>query len=95
MHTSELYDNFKDLYISNNIDNNVVENDESFIIDEYLDRNISIEELIEAVNKQNNNKSSGIDKLVAEIFKCSFGILAPFLLTLFNMIFNTGVYPLL
>ena len=60
-HISELYDNFKDLYISNNIDNNVVENDESFIIDEYLDTNISIEELIEAVNKQNNIKSSGID----------------------------------
>ena len=58
-----------------------------------MDRNISIEELREAVYKQNNNKSSGIDKIVAEIYKCSFDILAPFMLILFNWIFNTGVYP--
>mgnify|MGYP000008813254 CR=1 FL=1 len=42
---------------------------------------------------QNNNKSIGIDTIVAEIYKCSFDTISPFILTIFNTISHTGIYP--
>ena len=40
-----------------------------------------------------NNKSSGIDTLIAEVFKHSFNEISSFLLSLFNKLFRNGEYP--
>ena len=46
-----------------------------------------------AVFEQNNNKSSGIDGVPAELFKCSFHVISEFLLKIFNYIYMKGEYP--
>ena len=42
---------------------------------------------------QNNNKSSGIDSNIAEIYKSTFSHISQFLLKFFNPIFTSGDYP--
>ena len=63
------------------------------VFDENLDMEISFQELKKAVFSQNNNKSSGIDTLIAEVFKHSFNEISTFLLTLFNKLFRNSEYP--
>ena len=63
------------------------------IFDENLDKEISFEEIKIAVFSQNNNKSSGIDTLIAEVFKHSFNEISTFLFTLFNKLFRNSEYP--
>ena len=63
------------------------------VFDENLDNEISFQEVKSAVFSQNNNKSSGIDTLIAEVFKHSFNEISSFLLTLFNKLFRNGEYP--
>ena len=58
-----------------------------------LDAEITEAELKEAVFHQKNNKSPGIDHLNAELFKISLDIISPFLLKLYNRIFQNGEYP--
>ena len=41
---------------------------------------------------QNNNKSTGPDQLIAEVFKVTFDIMSPLLGHIFNKIFETGHY---
>jgi hypothetical protein len=43
---------------------------------------------------QNDNKSSGIDSLLAEIYKCSFDEISTTLYLLFNKIYVSGEYPI-
>ena len=62
-------------------------------LDDFLDAPFSEEELINVIKSQNNNKSPGSDKLITEIFKHSIDIVSPFLLSLFNKIYNDGEYP--
>ena len=91
LNVKDLYDHFKSLYSTDvvretlNIDNSIIDDD--------LDREFTHHELRKSVFSQNNNKSSGEDSLIAEIYKCSFDIISPFMLTLFNKIFQTGIYP--
>ena len=58
-----------------------------------LDVEFTIDELREAVFHQKNNKSPGLDGLNAELFKVSFDIISPFLLKLYNRLFQNGEYP--
>ena len=58
-----------------------------------LDAEITEAELKEAVFHQKNNKSPGIDHLNAELFKISLDNIPPFLLKLYNRIFQNGDYP--
>ena len=67
--------------------------DNGNVFDDILDGGISYTELKDAVFSHNNNKSSGIDTIVAEIYKCSFDTISPFMLTIFNTIFHSGIYP--
>ncbi|XP_053381867.1 uncharacterized protein LOC128549312 [Mercenaria mercenaria] len=64
------------------------------IEDETLDMDITETELHEAVYTQNNNKSPGTDNLPGEIFKSAYDIMSPFLLKLYNRLFNSSEYPI-
>ena len=70
----------------NNVDENLIE-------DVNLDCGISEEELSAAISSQNNNKSPGEENFIAEIFKSGYDLLSPFLLKLYNKLFNSGRYP--
>lgn len=94
LNLTDTFNHFKNLYGTENLNNDT--NDDilhGIIHDEDLDRNINITELRSAVFQQNNNKSSGIDTLIAEVYKHSFDVIAPFLLPLFNRLIQTGEYP--
>jgi len=59
----------------------------------FLDNEITHLELKNAVFSQNNNKCSGIDSIIAEIFKSTFSHILQFLLKFVNYIFTSGDYP--
>ena len=63
------------------------------ISDDELNANFTYDELHRAVYSQQNNKSPGTDNLSSEILKASFDHISPFLLNLYNKMFNTGEYP--
>ena len=66
--------------------------DNNILYDE-LDREIGYTELKDAVFSQNNGKSSGLDTLIAEVYKHSFAKISRVLLLLFNKIYDNGKYP--
>ena len=63
------------------------------IHNDLLDCPFSLDELKSVISSLKSGKSPGLDGLSTEIFKCSFEILAPVLIKLFNIIFLTGQYP--
>ena len=58
-----------------------------------LDAEFTVNEIKNAVFHQKNNKASGPDEICAEILKTSFDYICPFLLKLYNRIFNRAEYP--
>ena len=60
---------------------------------ENLDVNFKETELRKAIFSLNNNKSPGIDSLTSEILKSAYDFISPFLLSLYNRMFNSGEYP--
>ena len=52
-----------------------------------LDCPFSLEELKSIISSLKSDKTPGLDGLSTENFKCSFDILAPVLIKLFNFIF--------
>jgi hypothetical protein len=87
----ELFNHFKHLYGEES--NTSQFNENVHISDDFLDKDISYEEIRNAVFSQNNNRSSGPDELCAEIFKCSFDKISNVLYVLFNRLFHNGEYP--
>ena len=77
MHLTDLYDHFKQLYSSEPRQTNDDEI-ETEINDDELDVEITLEEIKNAVYSQNNNKSSGLDNLIAEVYKHSFDQISSF-----------------
>ena len=63
------------------------------IINPELDSEKTDNELRNAIFHQKNNKSPGMDNLIAETFKISYDIISPFLLKLYNRLFSNGEYP--
>ena len=61
--------------------------------DNDLDVNFSEQELRRVIFSLNNNNSPGIDNITAEILKASYEFISPFLLPLYNRIFNSSEYP--
>lgn len=58
-----------------------------------LDREISLSEVKEAIHKLKSGKAFGIDNISAEFLKAAETYISPFLVKLFNEIFNSGVFP--
>ena len=58
-----------------------------------LNEPITLEELNKALKELKNNKSAGIDVIINECFKNGHSVLNPYLLSLFNYVFDSGVYP--
>ena len=88
----DLLNHVKDMFCNDNSDDDSeAENnaDENLIEDVDLDCDITEEELRAAISSQNNNKSPDEDNVIAEIFKSGFDLLSPFLLKLYNKLFNS------
>ena len=60
---------------------------------EDLDRLISKEEIIFAIGKLKNSKAPGQDGLISEFFKHLNNAAIEFLVSLFNTLFDEGIYP--
>ena len=60
---------------------------------EELDANLTESELRSAIFSQNSNKMPRIDSIPSEIFKASYDIISPFLLSLYKRMYATGEYP--
>ena len=60
---------------------------------EDLDREITLEEVSKTISSLQRNKSCDYDKNVADFFIDSKDIISPYLVHIFNHIFNSGVYP--
>ena len=58
-----------------------------------LDSPITEEEIMRAVEHLKVNKAPGTDGILAEMIKTSLPQILPFLVALFNRIFDTGEYP--
>ena len=97
MSMDDLYNHFNGLYgISSAPEEKNHQNTENKvddIVDEDLDINFTSSEIKKAVFAQSNSKSPGNDKLISEIFKHIYDIISPFLLELFNTIFQKGNFP--
>ena len=60
---------------------------------EGLDHPISREEVLTAIRKLQTGKSPGPDGMISEFFKYSGDGVVDYLLKLFNVLFDSGVYP--
>lgn len=65
-------------------------NDDSTYI---LDKPITISEIKKVVQNLKNNKASSEDMILNEMLKCSANIILPSLAKLFNLVFESGVFP--
>ena len=59
-----------------------------------LDKTITQEEIIHAIDNLKNNKSAGPDKILNEYIKSTKGLLLPLYVKLFNRVLNEGKVPL-
>lgn len=94
MTAENLLDHFNSAYGGTDERSQQQEPDLDSVTDSELDSEITETEIKNAVFSQKNNKSSGIDNLCAELFKCSYDIISPFLVKLFNRLFSNGEYPM-
>lgn len=63
------------------------------IHDDFLDQEISLDELNKALKKLNNNKSPGSDLILNEFLKYNTPLFQNALLSVFNYIFKLGYFP--
>ena len=101
--TKDMYDHF--LKLSNpeneffNVDAEIseevyrmIENDLECMYIE-LDTEITADEIKSAIKEIKRGKSGGTDLLVNELFVYDDAFLQPYLVTLFNFVFESGVFP--
>lgn len=89
----DMHDHFENMFgeQSHNDDNIEPELNQNYCKE--LDMEFTEAELRSAVFSQNNNNLPGIDNIPTEIFKASYEFISPFLLNLYNRMYNTGEYP--
>ena len=66
---------------------------ESSVVDEFLDSDVSKEEVKAAIRHLKNNKSPGPDSIMSEILKALDTAIVPFLVKYFHKLFSSGLYP--
>ena len=94
LNAEQLHDHFKTLFGEQTEPNDSTEPDHDINTnDGILDNEFTTAELRTAVFSQSNNKSPGIDNIPSEIIKASFTFISPFLLNLYNKMYNCGEYP--
>ncbi|MEW8546872.1 MAG: reverse transcriptase family protein, partial [Candidatus Thiodiazotropha sp.] len=91
----EWFEYFSDLY---NIDagpreNNIDERTEE-IVDDLLDSPITSSEIYLSIKDLKNEKSPGIDGIPAELFKVASDKFIPYLVLLFNKMYDLSVFPM-
>ena len=64
---------------------------ESSVVDEFLDSDVSKEEVKAAIRHLKNNKSPGPDSIMSEILKASDTAIVPFLVKYFHKLFSSGL----
>ena len=90
----QLHDHFKSMFgEQTEPDENTEPNVNINLISEELDTEFSYSELQSAVFSQNNNKTPGMDNITSEIIKASYDLICPYLLNLYNHMYETGDYP--
>ena len=93
------FDHFKSLFSSSGEGNakDDVANDDVYvgeqIIDDELDSPISEEEVEAAIHSLKNKKAPGVDGILNEMLKSSLHVIKPFIIRLFNQIWDTGIFP--
>ena len=92
---SDMYVHFNTLYGTQTEKTQTDNNESQFrlLYDRELDSPFIENEIRKAVFEQKNSKSPGNDNLIAEVFKNSFDIISPFLLSLYNKLFSEGIFP--
>ena len=92
---NDLFTHFNGLYGLQTENTTNRENDPQFrsLYDHDLDSPFTETEIRTAVFEQKNSKSSGTDNLISEVFKNSFDIISPFLLSLYNKLLDSGIFP--
>ena len=92
----QLHDHFKSMFgEQTEPDGNTEPNVNINLTSEELDTEFSYSELQSAVFSQNNNKTPGMDTITSEIIKASYDLICPFLLNLYNHMYETGRLPAL
>ena len=88
-----LHSHFKDLLgqIPENTENN--EQTLEGQTNNELDLAITEQEIRKAVFKQKNGKSSGPDDISSELIKSAYDVIAPYILSLFNDLYDKSEYP--
>ena len=96
----ELFDFFKDLNTDQNDDipDHVLSDEELEMLSDidtnaYINQPISPDEIMHCIKLLKLNKSSGIDNIVNEYIKSTANVLLPLYTKLFNIIFETGIFP--
>ena len=89
--TEDWFIHFKSV-LAKEIDGNeeyIVQDDE----DSFFNRPITREEVVLAINKLKCRKSAGPDGFIGETVKCAGDSVVDFLVNLFNVLFNDGIFP--
>ena len=90
----DLHDYFKSMFgeapTGHHFDENTFNETQS---NDELDSSFTETELRKVIFSLHNNKSPGLDSLTSEILKSAYDFISPFLLSLYNRMFNTGEYP--
>lgn len=76
-----------------NSESNSTLSDSEDIINNSINGPITEMEVKQTISRLKNNKASGIDLIVNEHFKSLAHIIAPTLVNLFNLVFDTGIIP--
>ena len=79
--------------------NQAYENDDAYVnfefndSNEFLNSNITRDEILRNINKLKNNKAAGYDSILNEYIKSTRFVLLPLYELLFNRILDTGYFP--
>ena len=90
---NEFYEYFKDLNTSENEDADISDFQYTINNNEMLNSGITEEEIPRCIDRLNNGKASGSDKILNEYIKSTKETFLPIYEKLFNIILDTGCFP--